>query len=272
MADQDQLTPLQQAEAELAKTEKSAVEAARIKARIADIKKTNGEVEAKKKEYKKAADGVVKKKQELEKYVATQKTMLEEVVDEAAITQIKDTARKELDDLAATAKAAAEAVDKPKSDTAAALADYTRLLTLHATILKDLEGLQKLAGEEYDADNLSRMYLVILFMEEQLGKLVPTEVAAYGTALDAAAASYVAAADKEREAKDNRDAAAAKDKALAKQLQDLRGNWRQIARERIEEGPGKVAAAAPEKPAQEQGQPGGYGGGGGPSPQPSTQS
>lgn len=271
MADQAkvELTPLQQAEKELASKEKSAVEAARLKAKIADLKRTAAEIEAKKKEYKKAEADVDKKKKEFDDYVDTQVKMLKPVVDVQKIEAVHKKAKDDLKKLEDDAKA--NAVDKFKFDTADKLAAYNRLLTLHATILKDLAGLKTAAEKEYDANNLGRMYLLILFMNDRLNELTPTDPAAYGQALEAAALAYVQAADKEREAKDAADAAAAQDKASAKQLQDARANWRQAALESVEEGPG-AAAAAPEGPASQQPQPGTYqGGGAGSSPQPATQ-
>jgi hypothetical protein len=269
MADQDQLTPLQQAEAELADKEKSAVEAARIKARIADIRKTNSELEAKKKEYKKAFEETGRKKKEFDDYVETQVKMLAPVVDVKKIEAVHKKAKDELQKLEQDAQGAA--VDKPKAATAEKQAAYTRLLTLHATILKDLAGLKAAAEKEYDANNLSRMYLLILFMNDRLNELTPTDPKEYEDALNAAAQALIAAADAERKDKDDRDAAAANEKALAKQLQDARGNWRQTALESVEEGAG-TPAAAPEEPAPQQAH-GGYGGsGGGSSPQTSTQS
>jgi hypothetical protein len=258
MADQDQLTPLQQAEAELADKEKSAVEAARIKARIADIKKTNAELEAKKKEYKKAYEEIGKKKKEFDDYVETQVKMLAPVVDVKKIEAVHKKAKEELQKLEQDAQAAA--VDQPKAATAEKQAAYTRLLTLHATLLKDLAGLKTAAEKEYDANNLSRMYLLILFMNDRLNELTPMDPKQYEDALNAAAQAFIAAGDTERKDKDTRDAAAANEKVLAKQLQDARSNWRQTALESVEEGAG-APAPAPEEAAPQQAH-GGYGGGG----------
>jgi hypothetical protein len=234
-------TDLTTAETALAQKEPSVSESTFLTAQIADLKKLIGEIEAKKKDYKKIAEGTGRQVAEFKDYVTRHKAKLEKDLD----AKTRDTVKAIHDDLLARIK---KHDDATKKDAAYAQAEYQKLVTLHGTVLKDLTTLRTDADRELVANNLGRMYLLVLFMEDRVKDVEALlDGEAYAKALQTAAREYVKKLDEERKAKAAADAAAAKEKANAKELQDLRSKGRQLALAEIEEGPGKPPAA----PAQQ---------------------
>jgi thiaminase len=235
------------AEEALVKTEQSVSEAARFKAKVADLKKIIPEIEAKKKEYKKAAPGIAKRRTDHRDYVDRQMAMVENVVDAETLEKVRKVYHGAVEKLAKLEKEAdANAVDKLKFATTKTQAAYTRLLTIHTSILKDLDGLKTAADKEFfETDNLGRLYLLLLFMDGALAELdAYLDADTYVEALQNAARAYLTAADKEREAKAKADAAAAQEKVTNKELQDQRAKGRELALQQVEEGPGKASGTA----------------------------
>jgi hypothetical protein len=257
-------TDLNTAETALANNEPSVTESGHLAAKIADLKKLIGEIEAKKKDYKKVAEGISRQVAEFKEYVSRHKAKLKTDLHPKTLATVKQTHDELLDRIK-------KLDDATKKDAAYAQAEYQKLVTLHATVLKDLNTLKTDADKELAANNLGRMYLLVLFMDDRLKDVESLlDVDAYVTALQNAAREYIRKLDEERKAKAAADAAAAKEKANAKELQDLRSKGRQLALAEIEEGPGKPAVAAGQQGGAQQGQPGGSGGDS--SPQPSEQS
>jgi len=219
-----------------------------LKAQIADLEKTVKEVDQKKKDFEKAAAGADQKKKELLVYVKREKQMLEATVPHATIQAAKekaDNALTALDGL--VTKAATEARTKAtelgtaRATTAAKQADFNRVAGRAAAndeIFKDLAALRAAADKMSAANNLSKMYFLVLVMEERLGQLDLLTPAEQERQLNVAGAALAAAAEAERTAREASDAATEKETQARKDLETARAKSRQATLDAIPEGAG----------------------------------
>jgi len=249
----------------LAELEKQLTEnqktADRLKAEIADQKKIAGDVDQKEKDFTKAADDLAKQKKVFDDFVVREKKMLEATVDKNAIQALKKAALDELKgladkvtDAANAVQAAEKALADAKAATASKQADFDKLAGVpaaNAAILKDAASLLDKANNEGKANNFSRMYFLVLVLEDRLKQLDLTAPDDYTKALNQAAADLTAAGNAERAAKTALDAANAALKEAQKNFDAKKASWRDDALKQIPAGNGASAqarAAAPPPP------------------------
>jgi chromosome segregation ATPase len=149
-----------------------------LKARIAELTKTVGDLEKKEKEFEKAAANVEQQKKDLECFANTRKPRLEQTVAKAAIVQLKNEATGNLDalseavcDAKARIASSATALDAAKAATAQKQAEFAEVTSIPESnnqVLKDLLSLKADADKEDAANNLGRMYFLLLLMETVL--------------------------------------------------------------------------------------------------------
>lgn len=250
---------LKQLQAEFEKTQQ---DAARLKARIADLEKTVKEVEQKTKDYEKSSAGNRKQAKELADYVDNEKKMLEAAVDEEKIAQRKAAAERALDDLEKQAAEATsrvrdlqEKADEARAKAAAARNEYDAVAqraAANAEILKELAALQKQAEEQDRAKNHARKYFLILLMEELSEKLQLTHPEQFAAELTEAANGRAAAVKAELDAEGELEKAKAAEKEAVKKHEDSRVKWVETTLATIDQGGGISApvppAAAPDPP------------------------
>lgn len=218
-----------------------------LKARIAELTKTVGDLEKKEKEFEKASASTEQQKKDLECFANTRKPRLEQTVAKAAITTLKNDATEKLDALSqdvteaqaevAAATAAHETAKAATAEKQAKFAAVTAIPEANAQVLKDLVSLKTEADKEDAANNLGRMYFLLLLIEDRLDDLQIITPADYMKRLNDAGSALTAAAKSEREAKDALDQANAALKDDQKKLQDQRGKWRKEVLDAIQPGP-----------------------------------
>lgn len=218
-----------------------------LKARIAELTKTVGDLEKKEKEFEKASASTEQQKKDLECFADTRKPRLEQTVAKAAIVTLKSDATENLDalsqgvtDTQAEVASAAAAHETTKAATAqkqAKFAAVTAIPDSNAQVLKDLLSLKTEADKEDTANNLGRMYFLLLLIEDRLDDLQIITPADYMKRLNDAGSALTAAAKAEREAKDALEQANAALKDAQKKLQDQRGKWRKEVLDAIQPGP-----------------------------------
>lgn len=243
---------LQKLEDELEANQK---DAERLKAEIAGLKKTAGEVDQKTKDLEKAADDLNARKADLDHFVTREKKMLEEIVDKDAIQKLKKAATDALDALKGKIETAATDVQKASDALAAAKkvtaekqAAFNKVTAIPATnaeILKDALSLRDKANEAGKANSFSQMYFLVLVLADRLDKLDLTTPAEYTKKLNQAAADLTAASNAERAAKEALDDAVAAQKEAQKNFDDKRAKWREETLKLIPAGNG----AAPARPS-----------------------
>lgn len=219
-----------------------------LKAQIADLEKTVKEVDQKKKDFEKAVAGADQKKKELLAFVKREKQMLEATVPHATIKAEKtkaDDALKKLDEKVETAATQAREkavkLGEARTATAATQADFNTVAGRAAAndeIFKDLVALRAAADKQSAANNLSKMYFLVLVMEERLGQLDLISPAEQEQQLNAAGAALAAAAEAERTAKEASDAATGAEKQARKDLETARSRSRQATLDAIAGGAG----------------------------------
>lgn len=218
-----------------------------LKARIAELTKTVSDLDKKEKEFAKAAANVEQQKQDLECFANTRKPRLEQTVAKAAIIGFKNDATANLDTLSANVTAAegdvasaAVALDEARTVTAekqAAFAAVTSIPESNNQVLKDLLALKADADKEDAANNLGRMYFLLLLIEDRLNELQILDPAEYMKRLNDAGSAVTAASQVEREAKATLDGNTAALKDAQKTLQDQRAKWRKEVLDKIKPGP-----------------------------------
>ena len=199
---------------------------------------------------------------DLASYVKTKTTMLEATVtNPKTISDAKDSATKALTDLQdildRASKAATEKQDvwtKAKAAAADATNSYSTYASLAAAndaVLKDLASVRASADQEGTANNVARMYFLVLVMTDLLKKLTLPATDEYTTELNNRASALAAAGQVEKLARIAADKAAADSAQAQKTLDEARASWRQKVLDAIPKGGAAAAAGpAPAPPAQ----------------------
>lgn len=226
------------------------------KGRIAELTKTVAEIEQKQKAWEKAAQDSADKKKELENYRKLKVPIVEAVVPEPTRTELlnaKKAAETKLSDLAkavetasATVDAQAQAYATAKAATASRQREYTALTNLAAqneARLKDLATLRADADKAAAANNMARMFVLLVFIDDGLKKLQLPSAAEYLAQLNKAGSAVAAAGQAERAAKDAVDKANADRQQAQKDFDEAKAKWRQQLLDSIPDP--KPAAVAP---------------------------
>jgi hypothetical protein len=186
------------------------------------------------------------------------------VADPKKISDVKDEALKALIGLQDLRDKANTAVTQKQADWANAKAaaidagnsysTYAGLAAASDAILKDLASVRASADKEGGANNVARMYFLVLLMTDLLKQLNLPAQDDYTAELNSRASALGVASQDEKLAKIAADKAAA-DAALAqKTLDEARASWRQKMLDSIPDGGAvagaAVAAPAPAAPAQ----------------------
>jgi hypothetical protein len=234
----------------------------RLKNQIADLNKTVSDIDQKKQVWANVIQAANQQQADLASYVKTKTTMLEATVtNPKTISDAKDTATKALSDLQdvldKASKAAAEKQDdwtKAKAAGADATNSYSTYASLAAAndaVLKDLALVRASADQEGTANNVARMYFLVLVMTDLLKKLTLPATEDYTTELNNRASALAAACQVEKLAKIAADKAAADSAQAQKTLDEARASWRQKVLDAIPKGGAAAAAGpAPAPPAQ----------------------
>ncbi len=227
----------------------------RLKNQIADLTKTVSDIGQKQQSWEKATQAASQQQAEFAAYVKTKTTMLEATVaNPKAIVDAKAAALQALTDLqtavdnaTATATAKQQAWTDAKAAAATAANAYNAYAGLAATndaILKDLTALRTAADKEGAANNVARMYFLVLVMTDMMNKLDLPAPDVYATKLNGLASDLASAGQVEKLAKIAADKAAGDAATAQKALDDARSKWRQTVLDSIPNG-GAAAAAPP---------------------------
>src|SRR3984957_5136789 len=211
----------------------------RLKNQIADLNKTVSDIDQKKQVWANVIQAANQQQADLASYVKTKTTMLEATVtNPKTISDAKDTATKALSDLQdvldKASKAAAEKQDdwtKAKAAGADATNSYSTYASLAAAndaVLKDLALVRASADQEGTANNVARMYFLVLVMTDLLKKLTLPATEDYTTELNNRASALAAACQVEKLAKIAADKAAADSAQAQKTLDAARASRRQM--------------------------------------------
>jgi hypothetical protein len=225
------------------------------KGRIAELTKTVAEIEQKQKAWDKAAQDAADKRKEFDNYLKVKEPIVEAVVPEATRTELinaKVAAEYKVSELAKGVEAASAAVDAKaqayaaaKAATASRQSEYTALTNLAAqneTRLKDLATLKADADKAAAANNMQRMYLLLVFIGDGLKRLQLPTSAEYLAQLNKAGSAVAAAGQAERASKDALDKANADRQQAQKDFDEAKAKWRQQLLDSI---PDPKPAAAP---------------------------
>jgi len=260
----DTPTPIPSPENELKDLEKQLSDtqrhAERLKVAVAGQKKIAGDVDQKQKDFAKVLDDIGSKKPGLDEFVTREKKMLEAAVaDKEKIQTLEKDALKDLECLKGKIK---EAQDKVRPlergldsaryatiDARKKLDDLTGVPANYATILKDAAGLLDKANAEGKANNLSRMYFLVLALEDRLKLLVRNSSDQYNKDLNAAAAELAKAEDTELSTKEALDAAIAAVNEAQKNFDARTATWVDETLKGIAKGNGGTTTATPPAPA-----------------------
>ncbi len=243
----EQLVTDQSQNADLAK------EIDRLKNQIADLSKTLSDIDQKTQAWAKSVQADKQQQADLAAYVKTKTKMLEATVaDPKKISDAKDEATKALGDLqVALDKANKAATEKQEdwakaktaaADAAKSYSTYASLAAINDAILKDLASVRASADKEGAANNVARMYFLVLVMTDLLQKLDLPAPDDYIAELNNRASALGAASQNEKLAKIAADKAAADAVQAQRTLDEARASWRQNVLDSIPNG-GAAAAA-----------------------------
>jgi hypothetical protein len=228
----------------------------RLKNQIADLSKTISDIDQKKQAWAKSIQAANQQQADLAAYVKTKTTMLKATVaDPKKISDAKDAAMKGLNELQGKLdKANNEATEKQKdwakakiaaADAADSYSTYASLAAANDAILKDLASVRASADKEGAANNVARMYFLVLVMTDLLKKLNLPTPDDYTTELSNRASTLGTARQDEQLAKVASDKAAADAAQAQKALDEARASWRQKVLDNIPNGGAAAATAAP---------------------------
>lgn len=239
-------------------TSELAKEVDRLKAQIADLTKTVGDIDQKTSAYEKAVAATGDQVKVLTDYVKTEKGMLKCALPASAVTDVEDkktAALKSLEDLKTKltdaikkATEADKAYGAAKDATAAAQAAYKAIAELpgaNAEIVKDVTALRVAADKQGAVNSFGRQYFLVLVMEDRLGAINALTPEEYKKQLNEAGSALASASDAQTTAKDTLDAAVAAQKQAQKDLDDARAKWRQETLDSIPATPSPAAATPP---------------------------
>jgi chromosome segregation ATPase len=239
--------------------EKHQSEAVSLKARIADITKTAGDIEQKNKDFEKAAAAAAKSLEELRDYADCKRKVLEAKVPKEEIAAKKKEAEdklkaleKEADDAAKAIAGKEAAVANAKANTAAkqkAFDDVSGRRAKNADLLKDIETLRGAIDKQ--AANPSRAYFLLLILLDRLEQVKLTKPEDYAKELNDAGAALAEAIRAQRTAEQDLEKARAEEKEKAKAFQDEKAKWIQKTLDAIPAGEPAPPAPPPQQPAQE---------------------
>lgn len=253
-------TPAQQlarlkAELEQAQSDNAALDRKidNLKSTVAELGKAVAEIEQKAKGWEQARKLLIEQRQEQEGYYKTKRQMLEATVpDKEAIARLKqdgdeaikllrDRAEKlreeEPDRVREYAKAQIEAAKKQRKYDA-----EVNLAKRNEAWLKELAALHADAEKEDEKGNISRMYFLILEMEDVLKKIDTPSVEQFTKRVNDAQTAAAQAAVAEQQAKDKLAQAQADLKKAEKDLADAEASRRKNTLAAI---PEEAAAPAP---------------------------
>ncbi len=210
----------------------------RLKNQIADLSKTVSDIDLKKQAWTNSIQAANQQQADLAAYVKTKTTMLKATVaDPKTISDAKDEAMKELGDLQDVLdkanKAPAEKQEdwvKAKdaaADAANSYSTYASLAAANDAILKDLTSVRASADKEGAANNVARMYFLVLVMTDLLNKINLPAPDDYTTELNNRASALSTTSQNEKLAKIAADKAAADATQAQKALDEARASWRQ---------------------------------------------
>jgi phage shock protein A len=242
-------------------TSELAKEVDRLKAQIADLTKTVGDIDQKTSAYEKAVAATGDQVKVLSDYVKTEKGMLKCALPASAVTDVEDkktAALKSLADLKtkltyATKKAseAHKTYGAAKDATVAAQAAYKAIAELpgaNAEIVKDVTALRVAADKEGAVNSFGRQYFLVLVMEDRLGAISALTPEEYKKQLNDAGTALTQASDAQITAKETLDVAVAAQGQAQKDLDDTRAKWRQATLDSIPATPPPTEAAASPRP------------------------
>jgi hypothetical protein len=227
----------------------------RLKGQIDSLAKSVSDIDQKKQAWEKGAQAAGQQQADFATYVKTKTTMLEaSVADPKTIVDAKKAALQAIADLQtaldkATATVAAKQQDWADAKAAAAVKanaynSYAGLAASNDAILKDLASLRVSADKEGAANNVARMYFLVLVMADVLNKVVLPDPAAYTAELNSRASDLAGAGEVEKLAKIAADKASADLAQAQKNLDDAGSKWRQNVLDSIPNG-GAGAAVPP---------------------------
>lgn len=238
--------------------EKHQSEAVSLKARIADITKTAGDIEQKNKDFEKAAAAAEKSVQDLRDYADCKRKVLEAKVPKEEIAAKKKEAedklkalKKEADDAAkaiagketAVANAKAKVAEKQK-----AFDEVSARRAGNADLLKDIEALR--GAIEKQAANPSRAYFLLLILLDRLEQVKLTKPEDYAKELNDAGAALADAIKAQRTAEQELEQAKTDEKEKAKAFQDEKARWIQKTLDALPAGEPAPKAPPAQQPAQ----------------------
>jgi hypothetical protein len=210
----------------------------RLRLQIADLAKAVADIDAKAKAFDKASQDVSVQQKEFDTYVKTKKQMLEATVpNKDAIVKAKrdglqhlSDLEQQVQDLSAKVLQQEKVWTDAKAETAkkqAAYAVAANLAAANDAVLKDLSSLKSAADKEGSDNRISRMYFLVLLMEDVLNKVSLPSSADYQKGLNQAANDAAAAAVADRVAKEELDKADADRQQAQKDFDDTKAKWRQ---------------------------------------------
>ena len=223
----------------------------RLKAKIADLGKTVGDIDKKASAYdEKAAGAVTDKVTTLKDYVETEKKGLACALPPGTVADVeskKTAALRKLKDLETTLQLAIKAahdadtaLETAKAATATSQAAYNTIASLpgvNTEIVNDLSGLRTAAEKQDAAHNLARQYFLVLVMEDRLKKIKALTPEEYKKQLNDAGINLAQTTVAQAIAKEAHDTAVAAQKRAEKDLADASAKWRQETLESIPAGP-----------------------------------
>jgi hypothetical protein len=228
----------------------------RLKNQIADLSKTVSDIDLKKQAWTNSIQAANQQQADLAAYVKTKTTMLKATVaDPKTISDAKDEAMKALGDLQDVLDKANKAPAEKQEDWAKAkdaaadaansYSTYASLAAANDAILKDLTSVRASADKEGAANNVARMYFLVLVMTDLLNKINLPAPDDYTTELNNRASALSTTSQNEKLAKIAADKAAADATQAQKALDEARASWRQKVLDSIPNGGAAAAAPGP---------------------------
>ncbi len=210
--------------------------AARLKAQIADVKKTVDDIDQKTKDVDKSSTANDETYQKLKEWAdCKEKALKGKVPDPKAVAEKETAGSKEVADLKKKAEDAGRAiwpleveVAKRKVDTAAAQKYFDEVANIparNAEILKEAADFQKKADAEETAKNCSRAYFYVLVILDLLGRYDRRTPAQYAKLLKHAGNVLAGAVKNQREAEEKLEAAKSYEKAAIKKYEERKAKW-----------------------------------------------
>jgi hypothetical protein len=210
----------------------------RLKLQIADLAKAVADIDAKAKAFEKASQDVSLQQKDFDTYIKTKKQMLEATVPnkDAIVKAERDGLQhladleQRVQDLSANLLQQEKVWTDAKAETVKKQAKYAEAANLAAAndvLLKDLSSLKSAADKEGSDNRVSRMYFLVLLMEDVLNKLNLPSSADYQKGLNQAANDAAAAAVADRAAKEELDKADVDRQQAQKDFDDTKAKWRQ---------------------------------------------